>query len=109
MEILWDKGRATVSDVVEALAKRMPLAYATDLTTLRILEQKGYLTHIKESRAFVYEPLVARDEACETAITHLVRRFFDGSHELLALRLIEQRRVDPKELQRLRKKIQDSE
>jgi predicted transcriptional regulator len=105
MEVLWDKGSATVGEVVEAMPKRTPLAYSTVLTTLRLLEEKGYLTHVKEGRAFIYQPAVGREEACESAVAHLVRRFFNGSHGLLALNLIVNKRIDASELKRLRKTI----
>jgi predicted transcriptional regulator len=105
MEVLWDKGSATVGEVVEAMPKRTPLAYSTVLTTLRLLEEKGYLTHVKEGRAFIYHPAIGRAEACESAVAHLVRRFFNGSHGLLALNLVENKRIDASELKRLRKTI----
>ena len=107
MEVLWEKGAATVSEVIEQLPKNVPLAYSTVLTTLRILENKGYLRHSKDGRAFVYRPLVRREQACENAITHLLRRFFRNSPELLMLNLIEDRKIDSRELARLRKRIEE--
>ena len=77
MEVLWRIGTATVSEVAEKLPKDVELAYSTVLTTLRILETKGYLRHVKDGRAFVYEPVVGRDQARESAVTHLLRRFFN--------------------------------
>ena len=65
MDVLWKKEAATVSDVVAALPGKEPLAYSTVLTTLRILERKGYLSHEKEGRAYVYQPVVGREEARE--------------------------------------------
>jgi predicted transcriptional regulator len=109
MEILWENGSATVGEVVEALPKRVPLAYSTVLTTLRILENKGYLKHVKEGRAFIYQPVVGREEACENAVAHLVRRFFQGSHGLLALNLLEKKGIAQAELKRLRRKIEEAE
>ena len=105
MDVLWDKGRATVSEVMDALPKSVPLAYSTVLTTLRILENKGYLEHTKDSRAFVYKPLIGRHQARETAVTHLLRRFFEGSPDLLMLNLVERGGISPEELARLRKRI----
>ena len=105
MEVLWSKGAATVSEVVEAVSAGAPLHYSTVLTTLRILERKGYLTHKKEGRAFVYRPAVARDQEREKAVTYLLRRFFDGSPGLLMLNLFERRRIGAAELKRLRKRI----
>ncbi|HYL75404.1 MAG TPA: BlaI/MecI/CopY family transcriptional regulator [Bryobacteraceae bacterium] len=109
MEVLWEKGTATVGDVVDGLPKNVPLAYSTVLTTLRILENKGYIRHIKNGRAFVYRPLVGRDQAREKAVTHLLRRFFENSPEQLMLSLIEAKKIDPKELARLRKRIEEEE
>ena len=105
MEVLWKMQSATVSEVVEGLPPDVALAYSTVLTTLRILENKGYLRHRKEGRAYVYTPLVGRDQAKEKAVTHLLRRFFEGSPELLMLNLVEGRKIDPEELKRLRKRI----
>ena len=109
MEVVWDKGSATVSDVVEALPDRVNLAYSTVLTTLRILEQKGYLKHRKEGRAFIYQPVVGRDQAREKAVTHLVRRFFEGSPGLLMLNLVEGRKIGRDELEELKRRIAEDE
>jgi predicted transcriptional regulator len=107
MDVLWDKGSATVSDVVDNLPKNPALAYSTVLTTLRILETKGYVRHTKDGRAFVYHPLVGREQARENAVTHLLRRFFEGSPEQLMLNLIEGKKIDARELARLRKRIEE--
>jgi len=107
MEVLWKKGEASVSDVVEHVESPTPLAYSTVLTTLRILENKGYVKHRKEGRAFIYKPLVARENAQHKAITQLLRRFFRNSPELLMLSLIDNRKLGPEELKRLRQRIQE--
>src|SRR5262249_45279628 len=101
----WQRGEATVSDVVEGLPGKPPLSYSTVLTTLRILERKGYLKHVKEGRAFIYRPLVAREQALQKAVTHLLGRFFHGSAELLMLNLVE-RGISREELKRLRERIE---
>ena len=109
MEVLWKKGAATVSDVVDGLPKNVALAYSTVLTTLRILENKGHVRHTKDGRAFVYQAVIRREQARESAVTHLLRRFFEGSPELLMLNLIEGKKIDPRELARLRKRIAEEE
>jgi predicted transcriptional regulator len=109
MNVIWKKGPATVGDVVEALPGKSPLAYSSVLTTLRILENKGFLRHTKEGRAFVYHPVVARKEATRKAIRHLVSRFFGGSRQQLLLNLLEDEEFDEKELQRIKKRISESE
>jgi predicted transcriptional regulator len=105
MEVVWKKGGATVAEVVDGVTGDPQLAYSTVLTTLRILENKGYLVHSKQGRAFVYKPAVERDTARDNAIRHLLRRFFDGSPELLLLNLLEREKINAKELARLRKRI----
>jgi predicted transcriptional regulator len=106
MEVVWEKGKATVSDVVEGLPKSS-LAYSTVLTTLRILENKGFLRHTKEGRSFVYRPVVKREQARDNALTHLLRRFFQDSPELLMLNLMERNQIGARELARLRKRIEE--
>ena len=107
MNVLWEKGAGTVSEVVEALPKSVPLAYSTVLTTLRILENKGYLAHRQEGRAFIYRPVIGRDQARQSAVSYLVRRFFDGSRDQLVLRLLEDKGIDARELKRLRRLIEE--
>ena len=109
MNVVWEKGSATAGEVLEALPKDPPTAYSTVVTMLRILEEKGYLRHTKESRAFVYHPVVDRTEASRNAVRHLVRKFFNGSPELLVLNVLEHEWIDAKELKRLKKLIEESE
>lgn len=106
MQVLWDKGRATVGEVVDALPDPTPPAYNTVLTLLRILERKGYVTHEKDGRAFIYNPCIGRDDARRTAVTYLLRRFFDDSPSLLVLNLLELHKVEPQELRRLKALIE---
>ena len=109
MAVLWDKGRATVGEVVDDLTGTRKPAYNTVLTLLRILERKGYLTHEKSGRAFVFLPLVDRGQARRSAIRHLLNRFFDDSPSLLLLNLIQQGEVAPGELSKLRELIDRNE
>jgi predicted transcriptional regulator len=104
MDVIWEKGEATVSEVAEALPRELGLAYNTVLTTMRILEEKGFLRHTKskEGRAFVYRAVVGRDEASRTALRYLVSRFFRNSPELLVLNLLEDEELSRKELGRIR-------
>jgi len=109
MQVLWKKGRATVGDVVASLSADPPLAYSTVLTTLRILEEKGYVQHTKEGRAFVYEPVVVQEEASRKALDSLVNRFFGGSCELLVVNLLKEETIGRAELRRIKKMIAESE
>jgi predicted transcriptional regulator len=109
MQVLWQKGPRTVQQVLDIMPGDTALAYNTVLTTIRILERKGYVEHSKDGRAHVYSPLVAEEEASRSEIRHLVGRFFRNSHEDLVLNILEDRGVDPKELERLRKMLERSD
>jgi predicted transcriptional regulator len=104
MDVVWDKGAVTVGEVAAALTGEPILAYNTILTTLRILEQKGYVRHTKsrEGRAFVYRAVVGRKQASRNALRHLVRGFFANSPELLVLNLLDDGDLSQRELQSIR-------
>ncbi len=111
MDVIWDKGRATVAEVAEALPKELDLAYNTVLTTLRILEDKGYLRHVKskEGRAFVYRAVVSREQASRSAVKHLLRRFFGNSAEALVLNLLEDEELSERDLGRVRELLREED
>lgn len=108
MDVLWQKGSATVQEVLAALPSHPALAYNSVLTTIRILEKKGYVKHVKDGRAHVYSPIVERKEATRFAIRNLVNKFFGNSHELLVLNILEDQEIDAEELKRLRQLLQAS-
>jgi predicted transcriptional regulator len=124
MDVLWQKGSATVQQVLDALPERPALAYNSVLTTIRVLENKGYLEHVKDGRAHIYKPVLEREEATRSEIRHLVGRFFKNSHELLVLNILEdlssenrgsenqgsaKRGLEARELKRLRQLLQSRE
>lgn len=102
MQVLWEKGPGTVQQVLDWMPPKPPLAYNSVLTTIRVLEKKGYVEHIKDGRAYVYQPLLARKDAQRSEIRRLVGRFFANSHEQLVLNILEERGLDTAELKRLR-------
>ncbi|HKD92234.1 MAG TPA: BlaI/MecI/CopY family transcriptional regulator [Terriglobales bacterium] len=107
MEILWDRGPSTVQQLVDALEGKAQLAYNSVLTTIRILEKKRYVEHVKDGRAHVYSPLVGRREASRFEVRHLLHRFFNNSHEALVLNLLEDDGLDEQEITRLRALISE--
>ena len=106
MRVLWDKGEASVGEVVAGLTGRPRPAYNSVLTLLRILERKGYLTHRKDGRAVVFQPVVDRAHASRSALKTLVNRFFEGSPRLLMLNLLEDDQLSAEELQQLKQRIE---
>lgn len=109
MRILWARGESLVSDLVAALPDEAPLAYTSVLTTVRILEQKGYVEHRQEGRAFLYKPCVAEHEASRSEVNHMLHRFFGNSRERLLLTLLGEGDMTPDELQRLKNAIAEAE
>ena len=108
MDVLWQSGPSTVQQVLEALPGESPLAYNSVLTTIRILEKKGYVRHIKDGRAYIYRALIEREEASRSEIRHLAHRFFQNSREMLVLNILEDRGVDAEELNRLRQLFEET-
>ena len=106
MAVLWELGSATVADVVGALLRRRPVTYSTVQTMLRILETKGYVTHEKVARAFIYRPSIDERQARLRALRQLASRLFDDSPSLLVLNVLEDDALDPEELKRLKRMIE---
>ena len=108
MAVLWQLETATVGDVVGTMTRRQPVSYSTVQTILRILEDKGYVAHDKVARAFIYRPIVDERQARRRALRHLASRLFDGSPSLLVMNVLDDEEMDPDELKRLKKLIEDA-
>ena len=105
MHVLWEHGASTVAEVQESLADE--LAYTTVLTMLRTLEEKGYVAHEEEGRAYRYYPLVERSEAGASAVRRLMRKLFRGSPELLLTHLVSQRGLTKEQLEAMREMLDE--
>jgi predicted transcriptional regulator len=104
MKILWARGESAVAELVAAVPGEA-LAYNSVLTTIRVLETKGYVTHRQEGRAFLYSPAMAEHEASRSEIRHVLQRFFGNSRERLLLSVLGDGEIDPEELRRLKEMI----
>lgn len=100
MDVLWDRGSATVAEVREELEDQ--LAYTTVLTVLQTLEEKGHVSHEQEGRAYRYYPEVDREEAGSNAVSYLLRKVFRGSPRMLLSHLLSERELSEEELRELR-------
>jgi predicted transcriptional regulator len=107
MDVLWRKGSGTVQQVLDWLPST--LAYNSVLTTIRILEKKGHLKHVKDGRAHIYEPIIGRQEATRSEIRHLVGRFFRNSHEALVLNILQDDELDLNKIKRMREMLERSD
>ena len=108
MAALWRLRRASVGDVVSAMRETRHVTYSTVQTILRILETKGYVTHDKVARAFIYRPVVDERQARRRALRHLATRLFNGSPSLLVMNVLNDEELAPDELQRLKKLIEEA-
>jgi BlaI family transcriptional regulator, penicillinase repressor len=109
MEVLWNKGSATVAEVAEVLAGKDGSAYTTILTMMRILREKGYLICRKQGRAHIYTPRVNRETAARKAVRHLLTKFFAGSPGELVLTFLRDEDLSAEELDELKSKILGSD
>lgn len=107
MDVLWERGEATVRDVTEALAAKHDLAYTTVLTVMQVLKQKKYVAAQESGKAHVFRPLVSRDDARTRALQQVMASFFGGSPEALAQHLIENDDIDLAQLRRLEKRLKN--
>jgi BlaI family penicillinase repressor len=83
MKVVWELGVATVKEVCNAMSQKKATAYTTILTLMGILEEKGALIHSRSGRAYVYRPLLSRQQATRNQVHDVLVRFFDGDPEKL--------------------------
>jgi BlaI family transcriptional regulator, penicillinase repressor len=107
MQVLWENGASTVTEVIPKL--KAELAYTTVQTMLMVLLRKGKVKRTQEGRAFRYRPVVSRERASGSAVEDLVRRMFGGSAEALLMAMVDTRQISVKELERLARKVAAAE
>ena len=109
MDYIWTSGPVTSEACREALAGSRPMKDSTIRTVLRRLEEKGYLTHEIEGRTFVYRASHARQNVAVRAVKGIIDRCCGGSAEQLVLGMVDNAVLDRKQLERLARKIAESE
>jgi predicted transcriptional regulator len=105
MSVLWRTGSASVAEVREVLDE--PLAYTSVLSALQTLEDKGFVRHEAEGRAYRYFPVVDSDHAGSSAITRIRDAIFQGSAERLLAQLVSDRDMPREELERMRRLLDE--
>jgi len=101
MDVLWEKGTATVAEIHGELGEP-PIAYTTALSTMTILERKGFVKHRTQGKANVYKPVVDRDAARRNVVEFMLSRFFNDSPQALMLNLLQTEKISAAEVERLR-------
>ena len=102
MKVVWERGTATVKDVFEAISKEEATAYTSILTLMGILEEKDVLAHSRSGRAFLYRPLISRQQATRNQVRDILKRFFDGNPEKLIETVLEEELKKPELIEPVR-------
>ena len=105
MSVLWRRGSATVSEVKDELEES--LAYTSVLSALQTLEEKGYVRHESEGRAYRYFPVVAAEKAGKSALARIKDAMYQGSAERMFAHLVSDRKLSRAELERMRALLAD--
>ena len=106
MKVVWDRGAATVKEVCDVISQKKPTAYTTVLTLMGILEDKGALTHVRAGRAYIYKPLLSRQQATRNQIHDVATRFFDGRAEKMIESVLESELSQAEQVATLRKLLE---
>ncbi len=105
MKIVWDRETVTVRDVYEVLREHRRIAYTTVMTTMSILEQKGFLRRTRKERAYLYRPTRRRESVVRGMVREFLDRVFNGAAEPLLVHLAEDRRISEDDLDEIRRLI----
>lgn len=108
MNVLWERGEATVSEVRDALSEDRDLAPTTVGTVLSRLEDKGVVAHRSEGRQYVYRPEVSRRDVRASMVDALVEKLFQGDSAELVNHLIRESEIDGEELSRLERLVEQA-
>jgi BlaI family transcriptional regulator, penicillinase repressor len=92
MEVLYQKGQASVAEVLDAMPD--PPGYSAVRAMLRLLEEKGHIRHKKDGKKYVFMPKVAREKVSKSALRNVVTTFFDGSVEQAVASLLDLNQKD---------------
>jgi BlaI family transcriptional regulator, penicillinase repressor len=102
MEVIWERGEVTASEVRQSLSQARPVARNTVRTLLERMEEKGWLTHRAEGRTFFYRAARPRQETIGRKVSEIVEKVCGGSAEALMSALLDYRGLDRAELKRIR-------
>lgn len=108
MDLLFQRGKASVGEVMDGISDAP--GYSAVRATLRTLEQKGRVTHEEDGRAYIYRPTLRRDAARKSALTHVLKTFFDNSAEQAVAALLELKgpRLSDAQLDRVSRLIENA-
>jgi len=101
MKVIWECGEITVRQIWEILYPHKKLAYTTIATVVKKIEEKGFVTHEKQNRTYVYTPLIEQSEVSQSLVRELVDRLFDGSAAKMVTALVQNKDLDVQDLEHI--------
>jgi len=107
MKIVWELDRATVREVYERLRAQRKIAYTTVMTMMNILEQKRHLKKSLQERAYIYQSTRPQKQVVRDMVREFVGRVFDGAPQPLLVHLVQDRKLDAKDLEELRRMVRE--
>ena len=107
MSVLWQRGEATVREVLDSLPPARRLAYTSVSTVLRILERKQLVLSRKDGKVHVYRPAVSKSAYEARSVRHLVDKVFDGAPSAMVMRLLDEAELSRDELEQLRRRLEE--
>jgi BlaI family penicillinase repressor len=107
IKLLWEEAPLSVAEILERFPKKPKPAYTSLLTNVRAMEKKGYLRHQKEGKAFLYSPVLKKDDYKTSEIKKLIDRFFGGSKLELAVNLIKEEQLGAADMKKLKSILED--
>lgn len=103
LQILWEKGLATVREVHEELAKTKEVGYTTTLKLMQIMHEKGLVKRDESMRTHVYQPAVNKEKTQKHLLTKMIDTLFGGSSTQLVLQALGEHNASPEELEQIQK------
>ena len=107
MKVLWSKGKSSVQEIRDELAKEKSLAINTIGTVLKRLEEKGFVSHFKDSRKFIFSALISEKNAQLNALSRLKERFFSGRNIEIVNHLIDARQLSKEEIEEIKTRLEN--
>jgi predicted transcriptional regulator len=109
LQILWDKGEATVRDVHEVLEQKKDTGYTTTLKTMQIMTEKGLLVRNTESRTHIYKPALSREKVQKNFLDKMLNGLFRGSESRLVMGALNKKELSEKELVEIKEYLKQFE
>jgi predicted transcriptional regulator len=109
MEIVWERGEATATEVTRVLSRTRPVARNTVRTLIERMEEKGWITHREEGRTFLYSAVLPRQATVGQKVWEVVDTVCGGSAEALVTALLDYRGLNSEELERIRRMLAEAQ